>query len=426
VTATAFDMFVASESRTLIRGGSTMGLIDQALGLFGRGREHRFQQRMQQASALSHAGEKAEARALYEGLAGEATELYGADAELTLITRGCVADTYEDEAPERAVRLLEQIVRDGEGLYGPVDDGRLVPRLDLALRYRQVGEYAKCHELSEEILADCDRLLGPEHPRTVNARYLVEESAGDLARSELAAFLDIPRDSFAEESAPVDWQERLSAAATRIEAARSHRARMLWDSTPSNDASGEGLHFEYDFEHVRPDRFHLVRGAFKEGGWPGLEPGWGEFDEWIVIGDEHYRQPLWWLVDNDETKEEHEREDRKLLADSHFDLLRGQAPTAVNVRRGDHAAYLVAEYAAVTQAWTDVVDSPSSLREARTSLWIDLSHGHLRRAEGRFVLPLPPEDGGVAIESFKHGFASYDEDIAIEAPDLEVEPDEVE
>ena len=379
---------------------------------------------MQQASALSHTGEKAEARALYERLVGEATELYGADAELTLITRGCVADTYEDEAPERAVQLLEQIVRDGEGLYGPVDDGRLVPRLDLAFRYGKVGDHAKCHELSEEILADCDRLLGPDHPHTVNARYLVEQSAGYLARSELAAFLDIPRDSFAEEPAPADWQERLLDGASTIEAAHSYRARMLWDSRPSSRTSDEAMHFEYDFEFVRPDRFHLERGAFKEGGWAGLEPGWGEFDEWIVLGDEHYRQPTWWLVENDETKEEHERENRKLLADSYLDLLRGPAPMAVNVRRGEHAAYLVAEYAAVTQAWIDFFQGAVAPREARTSLWIDLAQRLLRRAEGGFVLPLPPEDGGEVIESFKHGFASYGEDIAIETPDLEVEPDE--
>lgn len=400
-----------------------MGLIDQALGLVGRGREHRFHERMRQASAHHRAGEEAEARALYERLIVEATELYGADAELTLITRGCLANTYDDE-PAQAVQLLEQIVQDGEGLFGPVDDGRLAPRLDLAFAYGQAGDYAKCHELSEEILADCDRLLGPEHPHAVKARYLVEESAGDLARSELAAFLEIPRDSFAEEPAPADWKERLLDGAATIEAAHSYRARMLWDSTPSSETSDEAMHFEYDFAFVRPDRFHLVRGAFKEGGWAGLEPGWGEFDEWIVLGDLHYRQPMWWLVDNDETKAEHEHEDRKLLADSYLDLLRGTAPIEVNVRRGEQAAYLVAEYADVTQAWSDFFQGAASPREARTSLWIDLAHGFLRRADGSFVLPLPPEDGGGVIESFKHGFASYGEDILIEPPELGVEFDQ--
>ena len=311
------------------------------------------------------------------------------------------------------MRPLEQIVEDGEGLYGPVDDGRLAPRLDLAMANGQAGDYTKCQELSEELLGDCDRLLGPEHARTVQARYLVEESAGSLARSALAAFLELPRDSFAEEAAPADWQERLLDGASAIEAAPSYRARMLWDSKPPSRASDDGMHLEYDFEFVRPDRFHLLRETPED------------IDEWIVLGDEHYRNAgLWWPVDDDETKEEHEREDGKLLADSYLDLLRRTAPIAVNVRRSGQAAYLVAEYAVVTQAWSHFFQGVASPREARTSLWIDLADGLLRRVEGSFVLPLSPEDGGEAIESFKHGFASYGEDIAIEAPDLGVELDE--
>jgi hypothetical protein len=401
-----------------------MGLIDRALGLFGRGREHGLNKRMQQALDLRDAGEMAKARAIYERLVVEATELYGADAELTILLRGCLANTYRDEAPERACQLLEQVVQDSQGLFGPVDDGRLGPRLDLAFSYGQAGDYAKCHELSKSSLADCDRLLGPEHPHTVKARRYLRQSAAGLAGAELAAFLDIPRDSFAEEPAPADWKERLLAGATQIEAARSYRARMLWDSKPSSEASDGGMHLEYDFEFVRPDRFHLVRGAFKQGGWAGLEPGWGEFDEWIVLGDEHYSNPgIWFPVHDDESKARYGRENRLLLADSYLDLLRGTTPIAVNVRRGEQAAYLVAEYATVARAWSDLHEGPSSPREGRTSLWIDLAQGLLRRAEGSFVFPLPPEDGGELIESFKHGFASYGEDIAIEAPELGVEFD---
>jgi hypothetical protein len=398
-----------------------MGLIDQALGLVGRGREHAFDKHMQEALGLREAGRTEEARALYEQLVVEATELHGADAELTLLTRGCLANTYQDD-PERAVQLLEQIVEDGEGLYGPVDDGRLAPRLDLALAYGRAGDYAKCHKLSEELLADCDRLLGPEHRHTVKARYLAEESASELARAELAAFLEAPRDSFAEELAPTDWQERLLAGASTIEAARSYRARMIWDSKSPSGASDDGMHFEYDFEFVRPDRFHLGRDTGQD------------FDEWIVLGDEHYRNAgLWLPVDNDETKEEHEREDGKLLAASYLDLLRGTAPIAVSVLRGEQGAYLAAEYATVTEAWSDFFEGAASPREARTSIWVDVATGLLRRAEGSFVIMLPPEDGTEATEagtelgqSFKHGFTSYDEDIVIERPETAFELDDEE
>ena len=65
-----------------------------------------------------------------------------------------------------------------------------------------------------------------------------------------------------------------------------------------------------------------------------------------------------------------------------------------------------------------------ALREARTSLWINLARGLLHMAEGTFVLPADPE-GGAMSSSFKHGFASYGEVIAIEAPELGVELDEV-
>jgi hypothetical protein len=270
--------------------------------------------------------------------------------------------------------------------------------------------------LSKTILADCERLLGPEHFATAEARDLLRRSAAALARAHLAAFLDIPLDSFAAAPAPPDRQQRLLAGASVIEAARSYRARMLWDARPLSRASDEGLHFEdvgmhleYDFEFVRPDRFHLVRGAGRQG----VE----EYDEWIVLGDEHYRTPIWWLVDNDELRAEHEHDDRLLLADGYLDLLRGMTPIAVNVRRGGQAAYLVAEYPTVAQAWSDVFQGASAPREARTSLWIDLAQGLLRRAEGTFVLPANPAGGALSC-SFKHGFAAYGEDIAIEAPEL--------
>jgi hypothetical protein len=386
------------------------------MGLFDRSGERGFRDRMQEASDLFDEGDMAAARARYERLVVEATELFGADAELTLLIRGTLANTYRDD-PDRACQLLEQLVADGERLFGPVDDARLAPRFDLAAVYGLAGDHARCHALSEAILADCDRLLGPEHPATAKARYLVELSTGDLARTDLAEFLAIPMDSFAVEPAPADWKERLLAGASTIEAAGSYRARMLWDSRPSSGPSDEGMHLEYDFEFVRPDRFHLVRGAGRQEA--------EEFDEWIVLGGEHYSNPGIWLpVHDDESKARYERENSLLIADNYLDLLRGTTPISVNVRRGKEA-YLVAEYNIAAEAWTEFLEGQPSANEARTSLWIDLEQGLLHRAEGGFALP-DPEDGTELIQSIKHGFASFGTEISIERPELAFELDEQE
>ena len=86
-------------------------LIDRAMGLFGRGGERRYLNRMRKASDLFEAGELAEARPLYERLVVQSIDIYGPDAEQTLLTRGALANTYGEEAPERACRLPKSLLQ---------------------------------------------------------------------------------------------------------------------------------------------------------------------------------------------------------------------------------------------------------------------------------------------------------------------------
>jgi tetratricopeptide (TPR) repeat protein len=68
----------------------------------------------------------------------------------------------------QAVSHLRRAVEDYERLYGP--DRALSSRNNLASAYQAGGEYRRAAELHERTLADRERILGPDHPNTLNSR----------------------------------------------------------------------------------------------------------------------------------------------------------------------------------------------------------------------------------------------------------------
>ena len=74
----------------------------------------------------------------------------------------------------------EQVTADRERMLGPEHPDTLTARANLARSYLSAGRTGEAIAIFEELVADHERLLGPEHPDTLNAR-------ANLALSYLSA-----------------------------------------------------------------------------------------------------------------------------------------------------------------------------------------------------------------------------------------------
>ncbi|MBT2369281.1 tetratricopeptide repeat protein, partial [Streptomyces sp. ISL-10] len=62
---------------------------------------------------------------------------------------------------EEALGLGERVLADRERLLGPDHPATLTARANLAVSYRSVGRNLEALDLREWVLADMERLLGP-------------------------------------------------------------------------------------------------------------------------------------------------------------------------------------------------------------------------------------------------------------------------
>jgi hypothetical protein len=252
------------------------------LGLLDRGGERGFFKHWLEANRRFDSGEYQKARAHYERLLEEAFRLFGPDDANTLHVRASLANTYAEEAPERACELLEEVVRDCARVFGPGGEIGLRPRFDLAGVYGQMGDYAACHKLSVALLADCERVLGPLEELTAKVREVVAHSAGDLAHSQLGHLLDLSAESLEEQPPPADWEERLGRCAANVEGATTYRARLATRFS----SLGESGCVEHLLDYVRPDRFHV-----RQYMWDSVDCGEiedADYDEWITVSGDYY------------------------------------------------------------------------------------------------------------------------------------------
>ena len=74
----------------------------------------------------------------------------------------------------RSTTLGERLVADRERLLGPEHPDTLSARANLASSYWSAGRTADAIAIGEQVLADSERLLGPEHPDTLGARANLE------------------------------------------------------------------------------------------------------------------------------------------------------------------------------------------------------------------------------------------------------------
>ncbi|HEX2810430.1 MAG TPA: tetratricopeptide repeat-containing protein, partial [Kineosporiaceae bacterium] len=89
-----------------------------------------------------------------------------------------------------AIALEERVLADRERLLGPEHPDTLTVRANLASSYSSAGRTAEAIALQEQALAEAERLLGPEHPDTLTARGNLASSYGSAGRTAEAIALE--------------------------------------------------------------------------------------------------------------------------------------------------------------------------------------------------------------------------------------------
>ena len=74
------------------------------------------------------------------------------------------------DSAAQAIAVAEPLLADQERVLGPDHPATLTSRNNLALAYREVGRFAEAIPLYERTLADQERVLGPDHPDTLGSR----------------------------------------------------------------------------------------------------------------------------------------------------------------------------------------------------------------------------------------------------------------
>ncbi|WP_329468725.1 tetratricopeptide repeat protein [Streptomyces sp. NBC_01431] len=69
-----------------------------------------------------------------------------------------------------AAAAFEQILADRQRVLGPDHPNTLTARKDLAVLHGLTGDSADAARALAELLADCERVLGPDHPNTLAVR----------------------------------------------------------------------------------------------------------------------------------------------------------------------------------------------------------------------------------------------------------------
>jgi hypothetical protein len=80
--------------------------------------------------------------------------------------------------------LYEQVLADRERLLGPDHPDTLQSRHNLANSYRAAGRLDEAISLHEQVLADRERLLGPDHPDTLTSRHNLADANRAAGRAD--------------------------------------------------------------------------------------------------------------------------------------------------------------------------------------------------------------------------------------------------
>jgi hypothetical protein len=84
--------------------------------------------------------------------------------------------------PAKAIPLFKRTLADCERVLGADHPNTLRSRNNLAMSYQAAGQPAKAISLLERTIADCERVLGANHPDTKAARANLAALTGEPKR----------------------------------------------------------------------------------------------------------------------------------------------------------------------------------------------------------------------------------------------------
>ena len=87
------------------------------------------------------------------------------------------------DSAAQAIQVGEPLLADYERVLGPDHPGTLTSRNNLAAAYRAAGRAAEAIPLHERTLADRERVLGPDHPDTLQSRNNLATAYQDAGRA---------------------------------------------------------------------------------------------------------------------------------------------------------------------------------------------------------------------------------------------------
>ena len=93
------------------------------------------------------------------------------------------------DSTAQAIMIGERLVADQERVLGPDHPDTLASRNNLATAYRAAGRTEEAISLHEQTLAARERVLGPDHPDTLNSRNNLAAAYQDAGRTEEAISL---------------------------------------------------------------------------------------------------------------------------------------------------------------------------------------------------------------------------------------------
>ncbi len=197
---------------------SALTYLHQAIADFERilGPDHpnTLTSRHNLAYAYKSAGQIQEAIPLLERTLTDHERILGPDHPNTLTSRNNLAYTYESAGQvQEAIPLFERTLTEQERALGPDHPGTLVSRHNLASAYESAGRLVEaiplyeriftdieraamaCESagrvddalpLYERVLTDRERVLGPDHPHTLDSRHNLAHTYRSMGRVEEA------------------------------------------------------------------------------------------------------------------------------------------------------------------------------------------------------------------------------------------------
>jgi len=204
----------------------------------------------------------------------------------------------------------------------------------------------------------------------------------DLGGSELLKNIEIKKTN-----------EIAKRCADSISQARSYLSRLIMLETTRSGV-------EYRLQVVKPDRFHVSRYVFPEG----------DLDEWVIVGEQHWRVPFGPMPD---LKESEVEETKSLMAERFLNILRNEQPNTAQTHE-----YRSKELVLLTYD-LDYVPGLSNFnfplqRSVQVKLWIAVHEYMLAKASIQTEIKGP--EGQVEHIEIDQCFAGYNLDIDIYPP----------